>query len=311
MINVQDIFNKEGVGHVDEKDTVILQYLVEEQSLTKAAERLYMTQPALTYRLQQLEREFGVPLIVKHAKGTNLTPEGEALAAYARKSRDELNQIKDYLLNMRKKVKGTLRLGVASYYGLYKLPPLLKKFKDLYPDVQFNVTCALSPEILDLLLRKEIHIGVVRGDYPWLESKHLLHDEPICLISKEPIDLAALPELPHIHYSEPKVKATRQTPSLFSQTIQAWWHEHYSTPPSIAMQVDAYETCKEMVKNGLGYSIVPGVFVTPEDGLHAIELVRSNGEPIKRNTWMLHRDQSLELAIIERFADFMKKEHQS
>jgi DNA-binding transcriptional LysR family regulator len=299
-----------GVGNVNEKDAIMLQYLAEEQSLTKTAERLYVTQPALTYRLQQMEREFGVPLIVKHAKGTNLTPEGEVLAAYAKKSRDELNKMKDYILNMQQKVKGTLRLGVASYFGLYKLPPLLKKFRDLYPEVQFNVTCALSPEILALLQQQEIHIGVVRGEYPWLEAKHLLHDEPICLISKEPVELDSLPRLPHIHYSEPKIKAVRQASSLFSQTIQAWWHERYSTPPSIAMQVDAYETCKEMVKHRLGYSIVPGVFVTPDDGLHTIELIRTNGEPVRRNTWMLYREHSLELAIVDCFVDFMKNEHQ-
>lgn len=296
---------------MDDKDAAILQYVLEEQSLTKAAERLYMTQPALTYRIQQMEREFSVPLIVKHAKGTYLTPEGEVLAAYAKKNRDELKRLKDYLLNMGSRVWGTLRLGVASYYGLYKLPPLLKKFKNLYPEVQFSVTCALSPEILDLLADQEIHIGIVRGDYPWGESRYLLHDEPICLISKEPVDLDKLPELPQIHYNEPKAKAVRQTPSHFSQTIQAWWHEHYDAPPSIAMQVDAYETCKEMVKHGLGYSIVPGVFVKPEDGLYTVELIRGNGEPIRRNTWMLYRESSLELAIAERFIDFMKTEHPS
>ncbi|GIO57383.1 LysR family transcriptional regulator [Paenibacillus cineris] len=296
---------------MNEKDTAILQHLVEEQSLTKAAERLYMTQPALTYRIQLLEREFGVPLIVKHAKGTYLTPEGEALAAYAKKTQDELNHMKDYLLNMRSRVKGTLRLGVASYYGLYKLPPLLKKFRDLYPEVHFSVTCALSPEIVDSLMEQEIHVGIVRGDYPWVESRFLLHDEPICLISKEPIDLAILPELPHIHYSEPKAKAARQVSSHFGQTIRAWWHEHYDTPPTIAMQVDAYETCKEMVKHGLGYSIVPGVFVSPEDGLYTLELKLKNGERIRRNTWMLYREPSLELAIVDRFVDFMKTEHPS
>lgn len=296
---------------MNEKDAIMLQYLAEEQNLTKAAERLYVTQPALTYRLQQMEREFGVPLIVKHAKGTNLTPEGEVLAAYAKKSRDELNQMKDYILNMRNKVTGTLRLGVSSYFGLYKLPPLLSKFKELYPEVQFSVTCALSLEIIDLLQQQEIHIGVVRGDFPWLEARNLLHDEPICLISKEPIELDRLPELPHIHYNEPRIKSVRQATSRFNQTIQAWWHERYHTPPSMAMQVDSYETCKEMVKHGLGYSIVPGVFITPEDGLYTLELIRASGEPVRRNTWMLYRELSLELAIVDRFVDFMNNEHRT
>ncbi|MGO4106378.1 LysR family transcriptional regulator [Paenibacillus sp. YAF4_2] len=293
---------------MDDKDAAILQYVAEEQSLTKAAERLYMTQPALSYRIQQMEREFGVPIIVKHTKGTYLTPEGEALAAYARKMRDELNAMKDYLVNMRSSVKGTLRLGVASYYGLYKLPPLLRKFRDLYPEVQFSVTCALSSEIIELLSEQEIHVGIVRGDYHWLEAQHLLHDEPICLISREPIQLEELPRLPQIHYSAPKAKAVRQAATTFDHTIQGWWHEHYSTPPVIAMQVDAYETCKEMVKQGLGYSIIPGVFVTPEDELYTLELKLKNGEAIRRNTWMLYREHSRELAIVDRFVAFMETE---
>ncbi|SFD80737.1 DNA-binding transcriptional regulator, LysR family [Paenibacillus catalpae] len=294
---------------MNEKDAVILQYVAEEQSLTKAAERLYMTQPALTYRIQQMEREFGVPIIMKHAKGTYLTPEGEALAAFAKKMRDEMNAMKDYLLNMSRQVKGTFRLGVASYYGLYKLPPLLRKFKDLYPEVQFNVTCALSAEILDLLTEQEIHVGIVRGNYQWPEAKYLLHDEPICLISREPIDLDKLPELPQILYSEPKSKVVRAAASSLGQTIQTWWHEHYSVPPLIAMQADAYETCKELVKQGLGYSIVPGVFVTPEDGVYSLELKLKNGESIRRNTWMLYREHTRELAIVDKFVDFMKSEH--
>lgn len=296
---------------MDDKDAAILQYLGEEQSLTKASEKLYMTQPALTYRLQQMEREFGVPLIVKHAKGTYLTPEGEALAAYARKSREDLMQLKDRLLSMGGQMKGTLRLGVASYYGLYKLPPLLKKFRDVYPEVQFNVTCALSPEVLSMLDAQEIHVGIVRGDFAWKDASYLLHDEPICLIADTPLSLPSLPELPLIRYAQPTAKAMRQSPSRFGDTIHTWWHEHYAVPPFVAMQVDSYETCKEMVKHGLGYSFVPGVFVRPEDGLYTLELDHKNGEALRRNTWMLYGTSSLELTIVARFIEFMKAEHPS
>lgn len=294
---------------MNEKDCMMLQYLEEEQSLTKAAERLYITQPALTYRIQQLEKELGVPIIVKYAKGTRLTPEGKYLVMYAKQTMIAMNKMKDYITSMRGEIKGVLRLGVASNFGLYKLPPLLKKFKDLYPDVQFNVTSALSSEILDLLQQEEVHVGVIRGEYHWPDARHHLHDEPICLISKDELELERLPELPHIHFGEPKVRAVSHSQFPFSETIQAWWHERYHAPPTITMRVDAYETCKAMVKQGLGYSIVPGVFVTPQDELHTVELVRQSGEPIRRHTWMLYRETSLELAIVDRFVQFMKAEH--
>ncbi|WP_244163191.1 LysR family transcriptional regulator [Paenibacillus pectinilyticus] len=287
----------------------MLQYLAEEQSLTKAAERLYITQPALTYRIQQMEKEYGVPIIAKSSKGTRLTPEGSYLADYAKKTLIDLHKMKDYITGMRNEVKGTLRLGVASYFGLYKLPPLLKMFNEACPDVQIHVTSALSPEILDLLHQEAIHVGIIRGEYPWFDAKYLLHDEPIIIISKEEIALEQLPELPHILYYEPRIKALSQTQSPFSETIQAWWHERYSVPPTITMRVDTYETCKEMVKQGLGYSIVPGVFVKPQDGLYTIPLIRKSGDPIKRNTWMLYRNSSLDLAIVNRYVQFMKNQH--
>ncbi|GGA52159.1 LysR family transcriptional regulator [Paenibacillus physcomitrellae] len=294
---------------MDEKDAAMLRYLAEGQSLTRTAERLYVTQPALTYRLQQMEREFGVPLIVKHARGTHLTPEGEALAAHARRMSEELARVKDELQGMRGRIKGTLRLGVSSYFGLYMLPPLLKKFRDLYPEVQFDVTCALSSEVMELLHGREIHLGIVRGDYPWPEGRRLLHDEPICLIAEQQLDLAGLPALPLIQYSDPRGGAARQTPSSFVQDIQAWWRERYDEPPHVVMKVDAYETCREMVKHGLGYSFVPRVFVPRGSGLYTHELARLDGTPLRRSTWMLYREPSLELATVSRFIAFMQEEH--
>lgn len=294
---------------MNEKDCLMLRYLAEEQSLTKAAERLFITQPALTYRLQQMEREFGVPIIIKNAKGTKFTPEGEYLAAYAKKTLDELHKMKEYIANMRNEVKGNLRIGVSSYFGLYKLPPLLKKFSVLYPEVQPIVTCALSSEIVELLTQEEIHVGVIRGEYPWLYSKFLLHDEPICIISREPIELDKLPDLPQIHYKQPITHSPGSVAVPFGDAIYAWWRERYNRPPNITMQVDSYETCREMVKHGLGYSIIPGIFVTPSDGLYSLELIQSNGELMKRNTWMLYKESLLHLAVADRFVGFMKEQH--
>ncbi|MXQ55706.1 helix-turn-helix domain-containing protein [Shimazuella alba] len=62
---------------MNEQDCLLMGYLDEERNLTRTAERLYITQPALTYRLQQIEKEFGVSIIVKDKRGIRLTPEGE------------------------------------------------------------------------------------------------------------------------------------------------------------------------------------------------------------------------------------------
>jgi len=291
---------------MDEKDCRLLLSVSEESSLTKAAERMFMTQPALTYRLQQLEKEFGVPLIDKTLKGARFTPEGEHLAIYARKMLNELNQVKEQLSNIRNEVKGTLRLGIANHYSLYKLPPLLKQFKELYPEVQFAVTCALSVEVMELLMRDEIQVGVIRGEHPWYEGKHLLHDEPVCIVSREPINLDELPELPQIAFQEPLTKTGGSPVSPFREGVAAWWYERYECSPTVAMRVDSYETCKEMVRYGLGYAIIPGIFVSASDGLHQQELIRQNGQGVRRNTWLVYKEGVLQQATVGRFVDLMK-----
>lgn len=70
---------------MDEKDCLILQYLYKDQNLTKAAERLYMTQPALTYRVRQIEKEFQTEILAKNGKNIKMTPAGEYLVSYAKK----------------------------------------------------------------------------------------------------------------------------------------------------------------------------------------------------------------------------------
>lgn len=294
---------------MDEKDWLLLQSLHKERSLTKAAERMYMTQPAVTYRLQQLEKRFGVPLLLKSGKGFRFTPEGEYLVSYAQKMLAELRDTTDRLLNMQSEVQGTLRIGASIYFGQYELPLIIKNFLQRYPKVQIHVDTGFSAEIYDLLLQEEIQVGIIRGDFQWLDEKHLIQEENICIVSSQELDLDELPSLPRINYRAPKLalKLGDQMSSSLGHAIDRWWHERYREPPNITMQVDSYETCKEMVKFGLGYTIIPRVFVRPNEGLHTVDLTFQDGQPIKRRTWMLYREATMQFMVVDRFVQFLKE----
>lgn len=293
---------------MDEKDWLLLQSLCKEKSLTRAAERMYMTQPALTYRLQQLEKRFGVPLIVKHGKGVRFTPEGEYLANYAGKMLAELRDTQDHIINMQREIQGTLRIGASIYFGQYELPLIIKKFLEQYPKVQVHVDTGFSSEIFDMLLQEEIQVGIIRGEFQWLDKKHLIQEENICLVSTKELDLDELPSLPRINYRAPRLalKLGDQMSFSLGALIDQWWHERYRDPPTITMQVDSYETCKEMAKFGLGYTIIPRVFVRPGENLHTVDLTLGDGQPIKRRTWMLYRESTLQFAVVDRFVEFMQ-----
>lgn len=281
---------------MNSKDWKILETLFEEKNITKAAERLYISQPAITYRLQQIEEEFGTKLVYRNRKGVKFTSEGEYLVRYAQKMLKELRKTKDHILNIGDDIRGTLRLGVSSNFAQYKLPKILKDFLDLYPHVQTNVRTGYSSEIAKLLYDDDVQVGIIRGEHNWYDHKHLIYQERYCVISQNEINVEDLPELPRINY---------KTDPLLKQTIENWWHLKFNKPPLIVMEVDKIEACREMAKHGLGYAIIPEICLTPDQDLITYDLTNENGKPLLRNTWLCYRESSLEFSVVKEFVRFV------
>ncbi|MFD0825428.1 LysR family transcriptional regulator [Neobacillus sp. M.A.Huq-85] len=283
---------------MDEKDWVAIKVLFEEKNISRASERLYISQPALTYRLKNLEKELGTELFYKIKGGIEFTSEGVYLADYAEEMIKKLQQTKDYILNMKEEVRGTLRLGVSSNFAQYKLPKLLKQFSTEYPNVQFSVNTGWSTSIMNLLNSSSVQLGILRGNYDWYGAKTMLHEERLCLISKREVDINKLPELPFINY---------QTDSSLKNLINGWWHDRFSEPPLVTMETDRQETCKEMVKNDLGIAILPEICLQPSDNLFTYGLSYKNGTPVLRSTWLMYNKDELQLTTVKTFLNFLNQ----
>lgn len=282
---------------MNERDWLILKMLYEKKNITKTAESLYISQPSLTKRIQQIEQEYGRALVVRGTKGIQFTPEGEYLAKCADEMLERLYQIKDHVLNMGEEVTGTLRLGVSNYITRHKLPVLLKLFGEQFPKVNYKVRTGWSRDVFQLAYNQEVHAGIVRGDYTWPGAKHLLFEENLCIVSKEKIGLHDLPAMLRIEYD---------TDSLLKTMIDNWWSGTFSQPPLIGMEVDKADTCKEMVLNGLGYGILPSVLVEDHDSLHRINLKDESGNPLVRRTWLLYREEALQSKAAKEFIKFAR-----
>lgn len=288
---------------MEEKDWLILKTLYQKKNITKTAEQLFTSQPALTYRIQQLEKEFGAKIVSRGKTGVEFTSQGECLVKYAEQMLHELRRTKERISNMNDEVAGTLRLGVSGSYARYYLPALLKSFVNQHSGVEINVRTGLSSEILSYVQREEVHIGILRGNHSWSEQSLLLAREPLCLASREPIDMQALPGLPKINYV---INDTR-----LRQDIEKWWLERFSLPPLITMEVDSIETCVELISSGLGYGIVPGISLQHHKSLFVEHLKTKDGAPIIRETSLVYRATSLELSVVKAFVGFMKNNLES
>lgn len=280
------------------RDWKILKILFEQKNVTRTAELLYISQPALTKRLQQIEKNFGVQIIVRGKRGIHFTPQGEYLVKCANEMLKKLQEINDTIINMDDKVMGTLRIGASYLITRTKLPRLLKLFKDKYPDVEYSVTTGWSEQVYQSLINEDVQVGFLRGDYMWQEGKRVLFHEPLMLVYHKEIKIEDLPKLSRIDYSSDK---------KLKEMINYWWSDHFSVLPKVSMTVEKSDTCKEMIINGLGYAIIPGEVIDGSEDLFKMELSNKKGEPIVRDTWMFYHDESLNLKLVKAFVDFVNE----
>ncbi|RAS78318.1 LysR family transcriptional regulator [Priestia endophytica] len=283
---------------MDERDWLILRTLYIQQNITKAAKSLYISQPALTNRLKQIEKEFGVQVVIRGRRGVQFTPQGEYLAHCSEDMLLRIQSIKENVLNMEDDFTGTLKLGVSNLFAQYLLPDLLKMFKDQYPKIEFKVTTDQSSSITHLVHNGSVHVGFVKGDYSWNDRKHLLFQEEVCIASKEKIELENLPRMPRIDY--------RADP-LLRTLVENWWVENYPQPPNVSIEVDKADTAKKMIINGLGYAILPTMTLNDAPIIHKIPLQNKQGELILRNTWMFYHEESMQLNMVKAFVNFVEK----
>lgn len=283
---------------MEDRDWIILQTLYEHKNITKTAQSLYISQPALTARLQQIEKEFNTKIVQRTTRGVNFTPQGEFLAKASTDVIHRLRGIKEQVANLENKVFGTLRIGASSYLTMYTLPPVLKQFQVMHPDVEFNLTTTWSKDIFNQVYNHEVHIGFISSDYGWQDKKHLLFEEPIYVASMEDINFSELPYLPRINY---------RSDSLIRGMIDRWWRENFSAPPLVSMEVEKLATCKEMIKSGLGYAIMPSRILNDLPQSRKIVLKDKQDNLLLRRTWMIYYGESLEINLLRTFVDFIEQ----
>ncbi|USK71861.1 LysR family transcriptional regulator [Peribacillus asahii] len=283
---------------MDYRDWVMLQVLNEYKNITKTAEKLFISQPALSNRLKQIEKEFGTKIVVRGRNGIQFTPEGEYLAKNADKVISLHKNIKENIMNMNQNVTGTLRIASSNVFTRYKLPAVLKRFQEIFPNIEFQITTGLSKDIFQLIYNHEVHIGFVRGDYNWSDEKDLLFQETLCVASKEAFTLKDLPVLPRVDYT---------TDILLKIAIDNWWRNTFHKPPLIKMEVDQVDIAKDMVISGLGYAVLPSMILNGIDNLYKANITDENGLPIIRETWMYYSAESLELNTVKAFVEFVRE----
>lgn len=130
-------------------------------SLTKAAKELYVSQPALSQSIRQLESRLGGRLFVRTSKGMELTPEGEMVFEYVERAMSMIDLAENNFAGMKRLVSGNIRIGASDTLCRHFLLKHIKRFHEMYPDLKIQVTNRTSHEIAALLRSGKVDIGFV------------------------------------------------------------------------------------------------------------------------------------------------------
>lgn len=135
-------------------------------SISKAAEVLSISQPAVSQSIKQLEKGVGAPLFIRTAKGVRFTSEGEVLYTYVKRGYEYIvlgeNKVKE-MLNLE---HGEIRIGASDMTLQFYLLPILERFHELYPKIKVTVTNGPTPETLNIMQEGKIDFGVVSSPLP-------------------------------------------------------------------------------------------------------------------------------------------------
>lgn len=251
-------------------------------SVSRAAEALFITQPTLTARLHGLERELGAKLFLRTPRGMRLTEAGRAWVPFAERAMRALLEGRDALEQVMTASAGHLIIASAPAVSTYVLPELLERFVAAHPRVEVSVRTGHSEDIVALVLRDEVQVGLGRAiQHPELELRPF-HREELVLVCAPDHAFAKRRTVTMAEVTNEKLIMFDRTSSYYEIT-----HSAFATAGARLkryMELDSIEAAKKMVERGLGVALLPATAVVREVDARGLSKVRVRDAPPMYNS---------------------------
>ncbi len=233
-----------------------------EGSFSRAAERLYRTQPAVSLAIRKLEDSLGQPLFVRGARPVRMTDAGTLLRDYAERLLNLRDEVKKGLLELQGLKRGELSLGVNES-SIHALLPALAKYREVHPGVQVRLHRMFSRDIPHEVVNYRLDLGAVSfvPRETQLQATEILKDELTLVVppkhvlaKRKEVDVEELGKENFIaHIVESPFR--RKVIELFAR---------HRTPLNMPIEMPTIESIKRFVQMGMGVAIVPRMCVTWE-----------------------------------------------
>jgi len=281
--------------------------IAELESFSLAAEKLHVTQPAVSKRIRQLESNLKVPLFDRIGKRSILTPGGKAFKPHAERILQELKSFRSGISRQQGVPSGSLGFATSHHIGLHRLPQALRDFKIRYPQVDLDLHFMDSEDACAAIAANELELAIVT--LPELADERLCC-EPVW-VDQLVVVLAADHELANQADIVPdlllRYPAILPSGGTFTRKIINTLFAGTQDGLNIVLETNYLETIKVMVSANLGWSILPQSMVDSSlvaQTLHGLDVQRPLGIVTRKGrTLSLSAEAMIELLREQRRRD--------
>lgn len=252
-----------------DRELLYIKTIAEERNISVAAKKLFMTQPALSHCLLNLEAEIGTPLFVRTANGLDMTYAGECYYEMATDILDIYNDYQQKLVDISEMRKGRVRIGMTRYLSRMLLHRVLPEFSGMYPNVEIRVEEKSSEELEKDVIARKIDFAVlhdfdVEGKKKASNVKYqTLSRDDFCIVTKKDTDLVKkasrltgypYPVLDPRHLEQ--LPFVLETPSHRMRAVVNDILRRVNIEPRISLETELFETAYNLAEVGYGVTIV-------------------------------------------------------
>ncbi|MBK7645841.1 MAG: LysR family transcriptional regulator [Betaproteobacteria bacterium] len=277
-------------------------------SFTRAADALFMTQPAVTFQIKQLEEQYGTRLFERRHGSISLTPAGELVLSYAKRILALSDEMETRLSEMTGEMRGPLLVGGSTTIAEFMLPRVLGEFNALYPQVRARLIVANSESIESRVAEHTLDVGLI-------ESPAKLNGLTSQICCEDELRAICAPDYPlaNLKSVRPKVLAeyefiSREPGSGTREITDFYFRSHKIAPESLKMQMElgSPEALKGVVSTGLGFAIVSRAVVEKEVQLGELIAIPLN-PPLTRSLYFVFPQDRFQSRLAATFIEFAKK----
>ena len=254
----------------------------ESSSFSIAADRLHLTQPAISKRIAQLERQLDARLFDRIGRTVRLTETGQALVPRARQIMQQVEDTERAMRNLRGDISGQLSLATSHHVGLWRLPSVLRHYILANPGVTLDLHFMDSEVAHDRIIQGELELAIATlapTVHDRLVAEPVWRDELVFVAARgHPLCAASGISLQHLS----DFSAILPDMTTFTGRIVKGMFEEHELPLVIGMSTNYLETIKMLIGVGLGWSVLPKTMV--DEDITVLDIAA----PIERTLGVIH-----------------------